>query len=94
MDSVNPTVTAHDPFSGLVPSAADAGTAIGPYKLLQKIGEGGFGEVWMADQLQPVKRRVAVKIIKLSMDTRQVVARFEAERQSENSRRNHHTPRE
>src|SRR5687768_3388639 len=54
---------------------------IGRYKLLEKIGEGGFGEVWMAEQREPVKRRVALKIIKLGMDTKQVVARFEAERQ-------------
>jgi len=55
---------------------------IGRYKLLEKIGEGGFGEVWMAEQREPVKRRVALKIIKLGMDTRQIVARFEAERQA------------
>src|SRR6188768_3531310 len=55
---------------------------LGRYKLLEKIGEGGFGEVWMAEQREPVKRRVALKIIKLGMDTRQVVARFEAERQA------------
>jgi len=55
---------------------------IGRYKLLEKIGEGGFGEVWMAEQSEPVKRRVALKIVKLGMDSRQVVARFEAERQA------------
>ncbi len=55
---------------------------MGRYKLLEKIGEGGFGDVWMAEQREPVKRRVALKIIKLGMDTRQVVARFEAERQA------------
>src|SRR5213595_2457387 len=55
---------------------------IGRYKLLEKIGEGGFGEVWMAEQRQPVKRRVALKIIKPGMDSRQIVARFEAERQA------------
>src|SRR2546426_3207857 len=55
---------------------------IGRYKLLEKIGEGGFGEVWMADQREPVKRRVALKIIKLGMDSWQIVARFEAERQA------------
>ncbi|MBL9168994.1 MAG: protein kinase [Verrucomicrobiales bacterium] len=55
---------------------------VGRYKLLEKIGEGGFGEVWMAEQREPVKRRVALKIIKLGMDSRQVVARFEAERQA------------
>src|SRR6185369_5111310 len=52
------------------------------YKVLEKIGEGGFGEVWMAEQREPVKRRVALKIIKLGMDSRQIVARFEAERQA------------
>jgi serine/threonine protein kinase/tetratricopeptide (TPR) repeat protein len=58
------------------------GTMIGRYKLLEKIGEGGFGMVYVAEQREPVKRRVALKIIKLGMDTRQVVARFEAERQA------------
>src|SRR5216110_2607875 len=55
---------------------------IGRYKLLEKIGEGGMGDVWMADQREPVKRRVALKIIKPGMDSRQIVARFEAERQA------------
>jgi WD40 repeat protein/serine/threonine protein kinase len=58
------------------------GDGIGRYKLLQKIGEGGCGIVYMAEQTEPVKRRVALKIIKLGMDTRSVVARFEAERQA------------
>jgi len=58
------------------------GTHIGRYKLLQKIGEGGMGVVYMAEQEEPVRRRVALKIIKLGMDTHQVVARFEAERQA------------
>src|SRR5688572_25567242 len=53
------------------------GTQIGPYKLLQQIGEGGFGIVFMAEQQEPVRRRVAVKVIKPGMDTRQVIARFE-----------------
>src|SRR2546430_2753094 len=52
------------------------GTVIGRYKLLEKIGEGGMGVVYMAEQEEPVRRRVALKIIKLGMDTRQVVARF------------------
>src|SRR5215831_6302978 len=55
---------------------------IGPYRLVQPIGEGGMGEVWIADQLEPVRRKVAVKVIKAGMDTKQVVARFEAERQA------------
>ena len=59
-----------------------AGSAIGPYKLLQEIGEGGFGVVYMADQERPVRRRVALKIIKPGMDTKQVIARFESERQA------------
>ncbi len=58
------------------------GTVIGPYKLLQQIGEGGMGVVYMAEQSNPIKRRVALKIIKPGMDTREVVARFEAERQA------------
>ena len=58
------------------------GDRIGRYKLLEKIGEGGMGVVYMAQQEEPVRRRVALKIIKLGMDTKQVVARFEAERQA------------
>ncbi len=59
-----------------------AGTIVGPYKLLQQIGEGGMGVVFMAEQQRPVQRMVALKIIKPGMDTRQVIARFEAERQA------------
>lgn len=63
------------------PAAIDpAGTVIGPYKLLEQIGEGGMGSVYMAEQSEPVERRVALKIIKPGMDSRQVIARFEAER--------------
>src|SRR4029077_8069155 len=58
------------------------GTVIGPYKLLEQIGEGGFGVVFMAEQTQPMRRKVALKVLKPGMDTRQVVARFEAERQA------------
>ena len=58
------------------------GSSIGRYKLLEQIGEGGMGTIWMAEQREPVKRRVALKIIKLGMDTKQVIARFEAERQA------------
>jgi serine/threonine protein kinase/WD40 repeat protein len=58
------------------------GTVIGPYKLLEQIGEGGFGVVFMAEQTQPVRRKVALKVLKPGMDTRQVVGRFEAERQA------------
>src|SRR5665213_1397132 len=63
-------------------SAEKTGTSIGRYKLLQQIGEGGFGVVYMAEQETPVKRRVALKIIKAGMDTHAVIARFEAERQA------------
>ena len=58
------------------------GTVVGRYKLLEKIGEGGFGAVYMAEQAEPVRRKVALKIIKLGMDTKSVIARFEAERQA------------
>jgi non-specific serine/threonine protein kinase/serine/threonine-protein kinase len=64
----------------LLPS--DAPERIGPYRLLQKLGEGGMGEVWEAEQQEPVRRRVALKLIKIGMDSKQVVARFEAERQA------------
>src|SRR5262249_37790624 len=76
--------------SGAVPSVATLeepiaerpGTLIGPYKLIEQIGEGGFGVVFMAEQQQPVRRLVALKVLKPGMDTRQVIARFEAERQA------------
>jgi serine/threonine protein kinase len=64
------------------PAAERPGAAVGPYKLLEPIGEGGFGVVFMAEQTRPVRRKVALKLIKPGMDTRQVVARFEAERQA------------
>jgi WD40 repeat protein/serine/threonine protein kinase len=64
------------------PISERPGTVIGPYKLLEPIGEGGFGVVFMAEQQQPVRRKVALKVLKPGMDTRQVVARFEAERQA------------
>jgi serine/threonine protein kinase len=83
----------HDQLGGFLESPAAAtidapppaerpGTVIGPYKLLQQIGEGGMGTVFMAEQTQPVKRKVALKVIKPGMDSRQVIARFEAERQA------------
>ena len=61
-------------------AAEGVGSRIGHYKLLQEIGEGGFGMVYMAEQTEPVKRRVALKIVKPGMDSREVIARFEAER--------------
>src|SRR5438270_500132 len=66
-----------------LPTVAELpGAVIGPYKLLEQIGEGGMGTVWMAQQTAPVKRLVAVKLTKAGMDSRQVIARFEAERQA------------
>ncbi|HUG92102.1 MAG TPA: protein kinase [Planctomycetaceae bacterium] len=93
---VEALLDAHGAAGGFLrgPSAADTptinmpvlaegpGTHIGPYKLLQQIGEGGFGVVFMAEQTEPVARRVALKVIKPGMDSRQVIARFEAERQA------------
>jgi WD40 repeat protein/serine/threonine protein kinase len=75
------------PASGQVgtvdqPLTERPGAVIGPYKLLQQIGEGGMGVVYMAEQQQPIRRRVALKIIKPGMDSAQVIARFEAERQA------------
>src|SRR5262245_33664446 len=58
------------------------GTVIGPYQLVEPLGEGGFGVVYMAEQAEPIRRQVALKVLKPGMDTRQVVARFEAERQA------------
>jgi len=75
---LQPTVALSTP-NALVGKSGDR---IGRYKLLEQIGEGGFGVVWMAEQEEPVRRRVALKIIKLGMDTKEVVARFEAERQA------------
>jgi eukaryotic-like serine/threonine-protein kinase len=75
--------------TGAFPDAAEQasspeapGAIIGPYKLIQQIGEGGMGTVWMAQQTEPVKRLVAVKLVKAGLDSRQVLARFEAERQA------------
>ena len=64
------------------PDADFGQETVGPYKLLQPLGEGGMGSVYMAEQQEPVRRRVALKVIKAGMDTRQVIARFEAERQA------------
>jgi serine/threonine protein kinase len=64
------------------PIAEQSGTVIGPYKLMEQIGEGGMGLVFVAEQQHPVRRRVALKIIKPGMDSQQVIARFEAERQA------------
>src|SRR5207247_831603 len=74
-------VTAHI-LQVFPPISERPGDKVGRYKLLQQIGEGGCGVVYMAEQTEPVQRRVALKIIKLGMDTKQVIARFEAERQA------------
>jgi len=90
---VDSLLRAHDPESSFLQSPAMAatvnqpmdeqpGSMIGPYKIREKIGEGGFGVVYVAEQEQPVRRKVALKVIKPGMDSREVVARFEAERQA------------
>jgi serine/threonine protein kinase/tetratricopeptide (TPR) repeat protein len=79
------SATADLPLSAtadLPPITEGPGAVIGPYKLLESIGEGGMGVVYMAEQTRPLRRKVALKIIKPGMDTRQVIARFEAERQA------------
>src|SRR5208282_1676236 len=70
------------PTAEYAPITERPGTTVGPYKLMEQIGEGGFGLVFVAEQQHPVRRKVALKIIKPGMDTRLVVARFEAERQA------------
>src|SRR5262245_42585338 len=77
-----PAIAAHAAVLHEPSIAERPGTIIGPYKLLQQIGEGGMGVVFMAEQTEPIQRTVALKIIKAGMDTRQVIARFEAERQA------------
>jgi len=70
------------PAGDAASTGEDVGTVIGPYRLLRRIGEGGMGEVFEAEQTEPIRRRVALKVIKQGMDTRAVVARFDAERQA------------
>jgi WD40 repeat protein/serine/threonine protein kinase len=82
-DSLLPAQAPGLPVTTLPPPIEERpGSVVGPYKLLQQLGEGGFGVVFLAEQEQPVRRKVAFKIIKPGMDSRQVVARFEAERQA------------
>src|SRR5262249_34920815 len=73
---------AHLVATGKAPVSERPGTVLGPYKLMEQIGEGGMGLVFVAEQQQPVRRKVALKVIKPGMDSRQVIARFEAERQA------------
>jgi serine/threonine protein kinase/tetratricopeptide (TPR) repeat protein len=80
-DIVNPLYTEATVDQG-VASGSAPGATVGAYRLLEIIGEGGMGEVWLAEQKQPVRRRVALKLIKAGMDTREVIARFESERQA------------
>jgi tetratricopeptide (TPR) repeat protein len=77
-----PAASAGDGAADLRPLCEGPGTRLGPYKLLQQIGEGGMGVVFLAEQTEPVQRRLALKVIKPGMDSRQVIARFEAERQA------------
>src|SRR5262249_6467718 len=78
---IDPAVV-RSPGANATGLAEGPGSRIGPYKLLQELGEGGMGAVFMAEQEQPVKRRVALKIIKAGMDSARVQGRFEAERQA------------
>ena len=82
LDIPSPAVAGTIDMPAESPITEKLGMQIGPYKLLQKIGEGGMGVVHMAEQVAPVRRKVALKIIKPGMDTREVIARFEAERQA------------
>src|SRR5438876_522568 len=81
-DETGESFLPEQPKATVVPITEKPGDRIGRYKLLQQIGEGGCGAVYMAEQTEPVRRRVALKVIKLGMDTKQVIARFEAERQA------------
>jgi serine/threonine protein kinase/WD40 repeat protein len=84
-DAKSPTPAPPIPPVGtaaIIPAAEKGGDLIGRYKLLERIGEGGCGVVYMAEQVEPVRRKVALKVIKLGMDTESVIARFEAERQA------------
>ena len=78
----DPAAEFHAAHTVDLPLADGLGPKIGPYRILQLLGEGGFGSVYMAEQSEPIRRRVALKVIKAGMDTRQVIARFEQERQA------------
>src|SRR5437867_7165402 len=81
-DEPKPAATPAKTLVLSLPPEEKLGDKIGRYKLLEKLGEGGCGVVYMAEQEEPMRRRVALKIIKLGMDTRSVIARFQAERQA------------
>src|SRR5262245_37583245 len=82
--AVRMPTTAPDSYEAMLEArpGENAGDHIGRYKLLEILGEGGMGRVWEAEQIDPFRRKVALKVIKLGMDTEQVIARFEAERQA------------
>ena len=84
MSTIDPSHTAPGATDLTRPASASPlpALSIGPYRLLEKIGEGSMGEVWLAEQTHPIRRHVALKVIKVGMDTSQVVTRFEAERQA------------
>ena len=79
---ISPTAAGVPGVPDVTPLPESAGTMIGPYRVVRLIGEGGFGAVYLAQQREPIVREVAIKIIKLGMDTKQVIARFEQERQA------------
>jgi serine/threonine protein kinase len=79
---MSPQQDSEDAIRTMKASDVAAGTELGPCHMLQLIGQGGMGEVWLAEQKHPVRRRVAIKLIKAGMDTREVVSRFESERQA------------
>src|SRR5215471_16272102 len=78
-DHLNPAIP---PETVTLHASVDSPQYVGPYRLLQKLGEGGMGQVWLAEQTEPIRRRVALKLIKAGMDTQEIIARFEAERQA------------
>ena len=77
IEDPDPTGSAETTFAG---ASAEKGMSVGPYRLLQELGAGGMGRVWLAEQTEPIRRRVALKLIKAGMDTKEVLARFESER--------------
>lgn len=82
LQAVRRLLESHDRAGTFLGASAEPAQSFGPYTLDRRIGEGGFGEVWTAEQSSPVRRRVAIKILKRGMDSRSILARFEAERQA------------